>query len=334
MRHRFAAALDRLVPAAEAIGLAVSGGPDSLGLLKLALDDGRRPLRVATVDHGLRAGSADEAVGVAALCRSLGVAHDTLTPAHPIGERNVQARARVARYAALRVWAGRHDLGAVATGHQMDDQAETLAMRFVRGSGLHGLAGVRARLVLADRPGPPFAIVRPCLGLRRAELAAVVAAAGWCAVDDPANIDSRFDRARMRAHLPATAVPGLMRSAEALGEASDALRWAEGQAAALAWREADGAVTIAPAGLPAALLRALLTRAVHRLAPDASPPSGPEGDRLLARLHAGGTATLRGLSFAGDTPWRIAPAPAPSHDCKTRSAPYLETMPFSPDARE
>lgn len=325
----------------EAIGLAVSGGPDSLGLLKLALDDGRRPVRVATVDHGLRAGSADEAAGVAALCRSLGVAHATLTPAAPIGERNVQARARAARYAALRVWAGAHGLRAVATGHQMDDQAETLAMRFVRGSGLHGLSGVRARLVLAP-PGPPLAIVRPCLGLRRAELAAVVDAAGWRAVDDPANTDLRFDRARMRARLPATAVPGLMRSADALAQASEALRWAEGQAAALAWREADGAVTIAPAGLPAALLRALLSRAVHRLSPDAAPPTGPEGDRLLAALHTGGSATLRNLRFTGGSPWRIAPAPAPSRapsrDCKTPPAPYLETLPPSPppspDARE
>lgn len=305
----------------------MSGGGDSLGLLKLAADRADRPLHAATVDHGLRAEAAREADGVAALCRSLNVPHTTLRPGRPLGLRNVQATARRARYAVLARWADALGVACVATAHQMDDQAETLAMRFARGSGLHGLSGVRPRLVMTGPDRPPLTVIRPCLTLRRAELAAMVAEAGWQAVFDPANTDERYDRARMRRLLPPAAVPGLMRSAAALAQASEALRWAEGQAAALALNEELGRVMIDPAGLPPALQRALLARAVHRLAPDAAPPTGPEGDRLLAALAEGRIATLRGLRFTGGSVWTVAPA-RPSPDCKSAPAPYLSTTTF------
>ena len=130
---------------------------------------------VATVDHGLRAESAEEAGMVARLCRERGVAHRTITLALP-GGAGVQARARAARYAALGDWLRAEGLGALVTAHHADDQAETFVMRLNRGAGVRGLAGMRVRAVVPGHPGLP--LLRPLLGWRRAELAALVAAAG------------------------------------------------------------------------------------------------------------------------------------------------------------
>jgi tRNA(Ile)-lysidine synthase len=137
---------------------------------------------VATVDHGLRAEAAEEAAAVAALCARLGVPHATLRLTMATGSA-IQARARAARYAALAGWARAEGLAALATAHHLDDQAETLAMRLNRGAGARGLAGMRA---VATVPGDPaLPLLRPLLGWRRAELAAVVRACGLDAADDP-----------------------------------------------------------------------------------------------------------------------------------------------------
>ncbi len=320
------------MPEGEALGLAVSGGGDSLGLLRLMLDRGRNPVRVATVDHRLRAGSAEEAADVAALCARAGVPHATLVPDQPIGDRNIQAAARRARYRALARWADAAGLRRVATGHQCDDQAETLVLRLLRGSGLHGLSGVRETQRLDWPDAPSLLLVRPCLGLRRSELDRAARAAGWPVTDDPANRDDRHDRARLRKWLPEPAAPALARSARALAEAGEALAWAEERAAERALRREAGRVTIAPAGLPPALARSLLLRGVAALCPGAPPPTGPEGDRLLARLVDGGVATLRGLRFAGGPTWTITRAPpARQRDCKAAAAPYLADTHRPPD---
>ena len=188
---RFRADLEALTGAAPArLGLAVSGGPDSLALLLLAHAAYPGRVHAATVDHGLRAESAAEAAFVARLCGELGVPHVTLA-ANMTDKVNVQAAARARRYALLGRWAGEVKAGCLLTAHHLDDQAETLVMRLLRGSGLAGLSGVRA-------VNPP--LVRPLLGWRRDELAAVVRAAGVEPVADPSNQDERFDRARLRMH--------------------------------------------------------------------------------------------------------------------------------------
>ena len=110
-----------------ALGLAVSGGGDSLALLLLAHAALPGRVKAATVDHGLRQESADEADRVARYCAELGVAHTTLTVS--VARGNTQEQARKASYAALGDWAKENDLGALATAHQMDDQAETFLMR-------------------------------------------------------------------------------------------------------------------------------------------------------------------------------------------------------------
>jgi tRNA(Ile)-lysidine synthase len=140
---RFQADLDRLTGGAGRVGIAVSGGPDSLALLLLAHAAIPGGIAAATVDHGLRAEAAGEAAFVAALCATLGIPHATLRPGAPI-TGNIQSSARKARYALLEIWADQHNLDWIATAHHADDQAETLLMRLSRGAGVAGLSGVRA----------------------------------------------------------------------------------------------------------------------------------------------------------------------------------------------
>ena len=223
---RFGADLDRLVPeglrAGEPLALAVSGGPDSMAMLLLAQAALPGQVAAATVDHGLRAAAAGEAALVATACARLGVSHMTLRPDRPIAGGNLQSQARAARYALLGHWAV--DVGArlLATAHHVDDQAETFLMRAVRGSGLAGLAAVRPR-----RRQGALTIVRPLLGWRRTELAAIVVVAELHIVADPSNDDERFDRVRMR-HLlaaqPALDPIGLARTATHAAEADADLR--------------------------------------------------------------------------------------------------------------
>ncbi len=178
----------------------------------------------ATVDHGLRAEAAEEAAFVARTCAARGIAHAVLRV--EVAPGNVQDEARRARYAALAAWAGERGLAALATAHHADDQAETVLMRLNRGSGLGGLSGVRARGTV---PGGTLPVLRPLLGWRRAELAALVAGAGIEAVSDPSNADPRFDRVRMRTALAEADwldAAAIAQSAAHLADAKEALDWA------------------------------------------------------------------------------------------------------------
>ena len=199
----------------------MSGGPDSLALLLLAQAAFPGMVEAATVDHGLRSESADEARFVADLCRDRGIPHEILTCAVEAG--NMQDRARSARYAALDQWAKVRAIAAIATAHHADDQAETLLMRLNRGSGLSGLSGIRASTTIPDSD---TLLLRPLLSWRRAELAQIVAAAGVAPIHDPSNDDPRFDRVRMRNALKgATWIDpaALARSSAHLAEAETVL---------------------------------------------------------------------------------------------------------------
>ncbi|MEO9671010.1 MAG: tRNA lysidine(34) synthetase TilS [Marinomonas sp.] len=194
---RFAASLDRLETGGGAVGVALSGGPDSIALLLLA--NAARPGKVhaATVDHGLRTESAQEAAFAAELCANLGIPHRVLYV--DVASGNVQANARAARYAALGEWAADSRLSALMTAHHADDQAETLLMRLNRGSGISGLAGIResTRIPAGGGDGMP-PLIRPLLSWRKTDLEAIVSEAGITPVADPSNEDERFDRARIR----------------------------------------------------------------------------------------------------------------------------------------
>ncbi|MEA3046876.1 MAG: tRNA(Ile)-lysidine synthase, partial [Sphingomonadales bacterium] len=282
---RFRVDLEALTgPAPARIGVAVSGGPDSLALLLLAHGAYPGAVHAATVDHGLRPEAAAEAAFVASICTGLGVPHATLE-AGMNDTANLQAAARQRRYALLGAWARKTGLTCLATAHHLDDQAETLVMRLLRGAGLAGLAGIRAVHAGA------VPVVRPLLGWRRGELAALVAAAGIAAVADPSNRDERFDRVRVRRRLAETAwiePEPLARSAAALAQAEAALAWAADRL----WRERADGFILDPAGLPEEIRRRLVIRMLAALGGAA--PRGEAIARLLATLERGGTATLAG----------------------------------------
>ncbi|HEX8375783.1 MAG TPA: tRNA lysidine(34) synthetase TilS, partial [Geminicoccaceae bacterium] len=227
----------------------------------------------------------------------------------PAGE-GLQAAARAARYCALAEWMDRQGLSTLLTGHHCDDQAETLLMRLNRGSGVAGLAGVRAAAPVPGTDGW-LALCRPLLAWRHSELQAVVEAAGVEAARDPGNEDEAFDRARVRRRLreaPWLDPAALARSAALLAEAEAALEWTARPLFAARADLEDGAVTLRPGGLPPELLRRLVLRCLRHVAPAAQ----PRGEALAAfteRLQAGAAATLSGVKATGGACWRFEAAP-------------------------
>lgn len=221
---RFRADLARFGFGETRLGIAVSGGPDSLALLLLAHAAlGPDKIAAATVDHGLRAESADEAAFVADICARLGVDHATLSVTVPEG--NLQSNARDARYLALGQWHDEARAGVLVTAHHADDQAETLLMRLNRGSGVPGLAGIRST---AEIPGWGGTVFRPLLRWSKRELEAVVSSSQIEPVRDPSNVDEKFDRARVRRFLAEQDwidADGLAASAEHIEDAWRAIEW-------------------------------------------------------------------------------------------------------------
>jgi tRNA(Ile)-lysidine synthase len=300
---RFRRDLDALVGPDAKLGIAVSGGPDSLALLFLAAE--ARPGRVeaATVDHALRPESRAEAEIVAEVCARLGVPHVILTADWDEKPGTaIQERARAMRYRLVGEWARERGL-TILTAHHLDDQAETMLMRLARGAGVRGLAGMR----------PAAHVVRPLLGWRHSELEAVCAAAGVEPVRDPSNEDEQFERVRIRKALAAADwldPAALAASAAHLADADEALDWAaefEWQRAAT---QAGADIVYRPAGTPPEIRRRIVRRAVLILATEgALELRGRELDQLLASLAKGGKATLRGVLCAGGAEWRFARAP-------------------------
>ncbi|MCS6622307.1 tRNA lysidine(34) synthetase TilS [Roseibacterium beibuensis] len=243
LQDRFAARMGQLLGPEfpSAIGLAVSGGGDSMALLTLAHNwtrDWGVQLRVVTVDHGLRPESADEAAMVACECASLGWPHDTLRWQGWDGQGNLQDAARRARLNLIDGWRG--GMRDVLVAHTLDDQAETVLMRLKRGSGVDGLSGMAEARVLPSG----MRILRPLLGERREALRHYLRTLKMPWVEDPSNEDPRFDRVQARRALAELAHYGL--SAEAL--ARTAARMARARDA-LSLRAAEAAKRIVAEGV-------------------------------------------------------------------------------------
>jgi tRNA(Ile)-lysidine synthase len=185
--------------------IAVSGGPDSTALLLMAAEWAKRRGKVrieaATIDHGLRPESANEAKAVAALCARLGLGHRVLQWKGVKPTSRLQERAREARYRLLVDHAKAIGADAVMTAHHADDQAETVLFRLLRGSGVAGLRGMDS---ITERDG--MTIARPLIAFANAR--------GAPFIDDPSNVDPRFARTRLRALLARLDEEGL--NAEAL----------------------------------------------------------------------------------------------------------------------
>ena len=283
---------------APAIVLAVSGGPDSIALMWLAarwrrtLSRGPRLIAV-TVDHGLRAEAAREARDVKRLARTLDLPHRTVrwTGAKP--KTGLPAAARSARYRLLAQAAQASGATHVLTAHTRDDQAETLLMRLVRGSGIAGLAAM-ARLT--EREGVWLA--RPFLDISKSQLVATLKRAKVDFADDPTNRDTHFTRPRIRAVLPVLAAEGgdarnLARLASRLARANAAVEvLADGAERYLALRSlaspGRGALPQGPgarifdartfAAMPEEIRLRLLLRAIDQF--------GHEGPAELGKVEA------------------------------------------------
>jgi tRNA(Ile)-lysidine synthase len=271
-----------------AVVLAVSGGPDSVALMWLAarwrrgLKRGPRLIAV-TIDHGLRTEAAREAREVKRLAKTLAIEHRTLRWTGTKPKTGVPAAAREARYALLAKAARASGATRVATAHTRDDQAETLLMRLLRGSGIAGLGAMTAD---TEREGVRLA--RPLLGISKAQLVATLEAAGICFANDPSNRDPAFTRPRLRALMPALAEEG----ADARTMARLATRLARANAAVEVLTDgAERYLTLtdrnAPlggydarafAGLPEEIRLRLLKRAIDRC--------GHEGPAELGKVEA------------------------------------------------
>ncbi|MGR9205893.1 tRNA lysidine(34) synthetase TilS [Rhizobium leguminosarum] len=185
--------------------VAISGGSDSIGLLLLldqavkAVPHLKISLCAATVDHALRAGSADEAHEVAALCASLGIPHTIMIWQGDKPKTGIMAAAREARYGLLATAATDLKADLIVTGHTLDDQRETLQMRGMRTEQVS--TGI-ADAVLFDRR---FWILRPLLFSTRADIRAFLKERGVPWIDDPSNEDTKYERVRMRRQLSADA---------------------------------------------------------------------------------------------------------------------------------
>lgn len=188
----------------RSIGLAVSGGSDSMALLALAAHYretslGGVHIHAVTVDHGLRPEAAAEARFVARACAKLGVDHDVVKWRRKDTGPVSQAEARKARHVLLAQWAQKQDIDTVALGHTRDDRIETFLMRARQGSGWRGLAGPMPSSHSPVWPeGNGLPLIRPLLAFGREELRDYLRAQGIAWIEDPSNDSSRFERVRMR----------------------------------------------------------------------------------------------------------------------------------------
>jgi tRNA(Ile)-lysidine synthase len=302
---------------APGLVLAVSGGPDSIALMWLvarwrgALSRGPSLLAV-TVDHGLRAEAAREAREVKRLARHLGMSHRTVRWSGDKPTSGLPAAARAARYRLLATVARRSGASHILTAHTRDDQAETLLMRLLRGSGIGGLAAMARE---SEREG--VLLARPFLNISKSRLIATLEKAKIGYADDPTNRDTRFTRPRIRNLIEGLGAEGgdarnLARLASRLARANAAIEiLADGAARYLALRDQTiGSRPTAATGqrkatfeaaafaaLPEEIRLRLLLRAIDRV--------GHEGPAELGKAEALLAALDRALQETADRPQRL-----------------------------
>ncbi|KTE41510.1 tRNA(Ile)-lysidine synthetase-like protein [Sphingopyxis sp. HIX] len=262
-------------------------------------------VKAATVDHGLRQGSDEEARMVAGFCARERIPHVTLRPPTPI-KGSLQAAARAERYRLLEEWRQDHGLAHILTAHHADDQLETIVMRLNRSSGVGGLAAIRAKNGF---------ILRPLLHWRRDELVRLALDEDLPFVDDPSNADSRFDRARLRHALASQTVldvEAAARSADWLAEADEAIDWAVERLIA-GWPDASDIAVIRDEGYPPEIFRRVVTQ---RLRANAAglPLRGASLDGVVKAMKDGRRAMVGALLIDAvpgleGTIWRISAAP-------------------------
>jgi len=300
LAQRVAERLMTLVAPGSSCLLAVSGGPDStalLDLLQLTAATHRCTLQVGHIDHGI----APDSAAVAASVRS--AAESRALPFHMrelhLGAGTTETRARAARRTALRSIAGVAGADVIVLAHHADDQAETVLLRVLRGTGPAGLAA------MAPRRG---CWVRPLLGVRRAELVAHLAGRGIASWDDPANRDPQHLRSWLRSEiLPALRerLPDVVDRLDATARQAASARAAWSQVAdcipALELERTERGISVAAPvvkGYRSALRHAVLAALGRDLGVLLGARRLAAVDRLLSGRSASGSVSLSGVATA------------------------------------
>lgn len=295
---------DQLMPRPpKRIGVAVSGGGDSVALLCLIAEFAKsQPMEVhaVSIDHGLREAAAEEVRAVTELCGRLGVPHHVEYWQNWNGKGNLMSEARTARYSLIADWATANGVETVALGHTADDQAETLMMRIARGSGVDGLSAMAPR-----RIDDGIIWLRPLLRVHRRELRYYLKELGVTWVEDPTNEDRDYERVRMRDALRLLEPLGLTTDtlvdvAHNMRKAREALDWQTFLVARDLAKVSFGAVAIDLAGfrtLPDEIARRLLVRALSWVSGEDYPPRRQSVQHALQAVRDGRNHTLDGCQI-------------------------------------
>jgi tRNA(Ile)-lysidine synthase len=270
--------LDRYFKSGERLIAAFSGGPDSTALLLGLVRLGCR-VTAAHLDHGMDPGSADRAAAAARIADRLGVpfvSERREIPALRRPSESPEAAARRVRYGFLEEVRQREGARWIATGHHRDDQAETVLLRLLQGSGWEGLGGIRP---------VQGHVIRPLLDVPREDLLRTIEEAGIEPVQDPTNLDLGTPRNRVRHRLlPDLAPPGLLaRVADRARGASE--RLGRTLSAHLNVEEVEGGIAVAGLDrLPPEILPFALAW-LHRRAGAPYPAGGAARSELLRQVH-------------------------------------------------
>ena len=319
----------------SALILAVSGGPDSTAMLMLAAR-WRAALRkgpdlfAVTIDHGLRRESAAEARAVEELARRLGVRHRILRWRGKKPDTGLQEAARTARYRLLAEAALAANARCILTAHTLDDQAETILFRMMRGSGLTGLGAMTPASLLPSEGETEIMLARPFLDIPKARLLATLDQARIDFARDPSNLDPRFARPRLRELMPALAREGLDARrlailARRLRRAEAAIEMAVGVAAAAlserVWTESRSDCLRGREILPSAgRSRAAAPGARHRLCRRRGAGRTWQG-RDAVREPGGGFRAPADRPVAPDPGWGAGDAGGGPADDRSRADP-------------
>jgi len=317
------------------VALAVSGGGDSMALMRLAAEwkrgtPGAPEMTVLTVDHGLRAEARREADWVAQQAGDLGLTQQTLTWEAATPDAS-QADARAARYGLMADFARIHGIAALVTAHTSDDVAETFLMRLARGSGVDGLAAMAGQTAWDG-----IFLLRPLLRISRAQLRVELDARHAAWLEDPSNAEDRFERVRMRRALETLNQLGITRAR--ITESASRLRRARDVIEADASAFIDAQAGISPAGyvrVPDSALRSapdevaihVLRRLLSAVGGRTRVPRLRKLEMLVEQIRAGlgSPLTLAGCVVSPDhhgllicrEPGRLRAAPRPLRSGET-----------------
>lgn len=290
----------------ERVGVAVSGGGDSMALLhaaKCRADMAGTFLEAATVNHGLRPEAATEAAMVAQYCAAYGIPHATLLWDGAGAEGNIAAAGREARYRLIAAWAKSRGIGGVLLGHTKDDIAETFLMRLARKSGVDGLSMMSPRF---ERNGVEWS--RPFWQQSRADLRDYLRRHDVPWVDDPTNEDMSYERPKARKILKELAPIGVTTDvvtsvAMSMHSASSALQYYAREEAQRSVSIDHGDVVItrnAETYVPVEVERRIWVAALRYLSGDAYAPRTTALDELTYGLSRVGKHTLSGCIVTQD----------------------------------